>query len=285
MNGLLPPRPPPGAAPAPPQGAGGLFDAHCHLQDDRLAGSLPGVLERARAAQVHGFASAGSSEADWARLRDLDVPGLVRGYGLHPWYVGARSPGWLQVLGTFLEEPGTFVGEVGLDHLLRDRDEAAQARVLREQVDLARSLGRPLVLHAVRALEPVEAILQDLGPLPDGFLCHAFRGPVDRIPSLVRLGGHFSIAATVLRTRNRKVRDAAAAVPLERLLLETDSPDLPPDDARDLRVGPDGRILNEPSLLQRVLACVASLRGLEPELLARATTRNAGRFYRCPPLE
>lgn len=263
----------------------GLFDAHCHLQDPRLAPILPGVVERARDAGIQWFASAGSSEADWAPLRDLAVAGLVRGYGLHPWYVGDRSPRWLQSLASFLEEPGSFVGEVGLDHLLRDRDEAAQVQVMREQVDLARSLGRPFVIHAVRALEPVEALLSDQGPFPDGFLCHAFRGPVDRIPSLLRLGGHFSIAATVLRTRNRKVRDAAVAVPLERLLVETDAPDLAPDAALDLQVGPDGRALNEPMVLRRVLACVAELRRQDPELLARTTAENAARFYRFPPTE
>ena len=260
-----------------------LFDAHCHLQDPRLAPHLEPALERAAEVGVEGFACAGVHEADWDSVLELArrLPGVVPCLGLHPWHVGQRGEHWLAGLEARLLASGAAVGEVGLDRWVQPRHEAAQRGVLRAQLLLARRLDRPVVLHCVRAWGWMMDVLQELGDFPAGLLFHSFSGPVDLVPRLLALGGWFSFSGAVTRQRSRRARAAAAHVPLDRLLLESDAPDLAPDlpphevPWRDDR----GRVINQPAYLTLVNTAVAALRGMAPEELAQSSRDNARRLF------
>lgn len=259
-----------------------LFDAHCHLQDRRLSGSIDAVMGRARAAGVAGFSCCATGEPDWPAVRDLAgrFPDVVPSLGVHPAYLGTRAAGWKDRLRERLQAlPAAGVGEIGLDRTIEEANDAEQMAVFREQLDLAREFGRPVSVHCRRAWGVLLEMLPRLAAGLPGFVVHSFSGAADHIAPLVRCGGFFSFSGVVTRSRNRRGQAAAQAVPLDRLLIETDAPDLMPSRPDLGPVGPDTP--NEPANLACVCRRVAELRGMPPEELAGVTLRNARRLFLC----
>ena len=254
-----------------------LFDAHCHLQDEKLAGDLAGVMARAAAAGVAGAMCCGSSESDWpATLAVAEkFPGVQLSLGLHPWYVGERQPGWLDRLSALLvAHPHAGVGEIGLDHALEDADLAVQEQVLLDQFALSISLKRPASLHCRRAFGRLLELLPQFGKHPVGFVVHSFSGAAELVAPLEKLGAYFSFSGSITRSGNKRGHAALRAVPADRLLLETDAPDLMPVIAGRV---PEGA--NEPANLVHILRAAAELRGTTEDALAALTWTNAQRLF------
>lgn len=238
-------------------------DAHCHLDDASFSDDLPAVLGRAREAEITGFVVAGVDPDSWVRQRALAarVPGLLWTAGLHP-CVAARLPTEaaaraLAALPACFEGPdrATGLGETGLDTRFCPKSTLeAQLVVFRESLALARALDVSIVLHVngpgthLRTLQRLKA---DGLPRAGGMV-HAYSGSAELVPEYVALGLHISFAGTVCRPEARKVHAAALAVPAERLLVETDAPDLAP---------PGASRRNEPAHLRAVAEAVAALRG------------------------
>lgn len=258
-----------------------LVDAHCHLQDERLAPVLPEVMNRARLAGVHSMVCCGLSEEDWAAVLQLAEQfrgAVIPVLGLHPWYIKNRSTHWLERLSELLRaHPEAGVGECGLDHAIEDRDDTDQDKVLIAQLDLARELKRPVWLHSRRAWGRLPDLLTEWGRHEPGVVIHSYSGPVELIQSLSDLNVYFSFSGSITRSNNRRGRAAAAAVPSERLLVETDAPDLPPV----IREAPPGETrvpeINEPANLVYVVSALAEVRGWTVLETAQITTANAKR--------
>lgn len=253
-----------------------LFDAHCHLQDDKLAGDLAGVMARAAVAGLAGAMCCGSSESDWpATLAVAEkFPWVQSSLGLHPWYVRDRQPGWLERLRALLmASPRSGVGEIGLDHALEDADLADQEQVFVEQFALSVELRRPVSLHCRRAFGRLLELLPRLGEHPAGFLIHSFSGAAELVAPLTKLGAYFSFSGSITRSGNKRGHAALRAVPADRLLIETDAPDLMPVIAGCV---PEGA--NEPANLVHVLCAAAALRGVTEGELAALTRANAQRL-------
>ncbi|MGE5611304.1 MAG: TatD family hydrolase [Bacillota bacterium] len=259
-----------------------LVDCHLHLQDPVLAAELPAVLDRARAGGVRRLVCNGTSEADWPRVAELAKahPQVVACFGLHPWYAAGRSGRWLENLKQFLDAMPSGVGEIGLDRWIEPRDESAQEEVFRAQLGLARERGRPVMIHCLWAWGWLMDVLEDEEPLGAGMLIHAYGGSVDLIKPLAARGAYFSFAGNVLEERKAKGREALRAVPLDRLLVETDSPDmLPPGAYRRFSIrAADGKEYNEPGNLPEVLRGIAQVRGESEERLAEVIWGNAERL-------
>lgn len=256
-----------------------LFDAHVHLQDERLAADRGGVVARAMAAGVTGMVCCGCTAGDWAAVAELAdrVPGLIPAFGVHPWYVAGQPPDWLERLAGWLERhPAAGVGEVGLDHAVAERDDVRQAEYLAAQLALARARGRPVSVHCRRAWAALADALREAGPLPAGFVVHAYSGGIEFIDAVAAAGGYFSFSGSLTYPGNRRGAAAAAAVPAERLLIETDAPDMAPWVAG---VRPDRTVPNEPANLPVVARRVAELRGMDVAELAALTARNARRLF------
>lgn len=228
-----------------------------------------------------------TSEKDWDRVRELagQIPEIVPCFGIHPWYLSGRQPGWQDRLSTLLESLPCAIGEAGLDRWHDDRDEKQQEEIFRDQLELARQYRRPIMVHCLKAWGWLERVLNEFGELPAGFLLHAYGGSIEFVRPLADKGAFFSFAGNVLDERKTRMREALRAVPPDRLLLETDSPDLPPPD--QYRVGQtpaDGhRYRNEPANLGRIFPAVAALRGEEPERLAAVVRDNALRLLSSIP--
>lgn len=254
-----------------------LADSHCHIQDERLADSAEDVLTRARAAGVRLFICCGTAPRDWQAVAQLaaGAADVVPAYGLHPWHVGERSDTWKDDLRSrLLSDPRAAVGEIGLDHAIRQRNDDGQMTTFAEQLRIAVELRRPACIHCRKAWGALLPALEETRP-PSGFVIHSYSGPAELVAPLTELGAHFSFSATVTWSRNRRAHGAAASVPTDRLLIETDAPDLPPAPEN----GAPPVEINEPANLVRVLRAVAAIRGVTEQDLAETTWNNTIRLF------
>ena len=253
-----------------------LFDSHCHLQDARLLPAVDDVVRRAAAAGVERMLCCGSAGDDWNDVLGVSerYPAVIPALGLHPWYVAERSPRWLETLRALLELSGASIGEIGLDHWREPVDEEAQEEVFVAQLALAAELGRPVSIHCLKAWGKMMEILQTRKLPAAGMVFHSYAGPVELVEPLAELGAYFSFSGSITREGNKRGHKAVAAVPWDRLLVETDSPDLKPVFAEKAPDSP-----NEPANLVHVAAMVAKLRAASVEEVAARTRQNAVRLF------
>jgi len=265
------------APPAP------LIDCHVHLQEAVFAPDLGDVLGRAAEAGVRRLVCNGTREDDWPSVLRIAraSPGVVPCFGLHPWYVAGRSPDWLPKLECLLQTVPSGVGEVGLDRRADGRDEAAQEALFRAQLALGRRFHRPVMIHCVRAWGWFLDVLRDEAPLPAGMLLHAYSGSAELLGELLERGAYFSFAGSVLAAGRRRTQGALQQVPLDRLLIETDAPALPPPATGHPgsagSVGGSDR--DEPANLPALLRGIAELRGMTQARLSQSVWENACRFF------
>lgn len=257
-----------------------FFDAHCHLQDERLRASLPQVMARAAAAGVGLLSCCGSSTGDWADVRRISrkYPGVLPSLGLHPWYIAGRPADWADRLRAELDAGASGIGEIGLDHAIEPRQDADQESVFLQQLRIARERSLPVTIHCRRAWGRLIELLEGFGCLPGGFVIHSYSGSHELVPRIVELGGYLSFSGSITRTSNTRGRRAITAVPADRLLLETDAPDIPPD------TGAEPVEVNEPANLVHVVRAAAYLRGVPEGEIAAVTRRNAGALFRAEVL-
>lgn len=250
-----------------------LYDVHCHLQDGRIGADLPAVLERAAAAGVRRVMCCGIDPGDWPTVLDLAArhPMVRPSLGLHPWYLDRRTTDWRERLETLLRDNRCAVGEIGLDHHLPAETRPLQLESFRFQVRLANRLDRPASIHCRRAWRPLLETLKAEGGLGAGGLVHAYGGAPDLVPALERRNLMISFAGGITRPNARRPVEACRAVSDDRLLVETDSPDILPTGCP----GPH----NEPACIVRVLDAVARARGMSPETAAERTWANARRLF------
>lgn len=260
-----------------------LFDCHNHIQDERLFPMLERVMERAHLAGVAKMGIKGCCEADWPRVAEI-VNRYENSYlavGLHPWFISERSDQCFQTLEQLLTSyPQASVGEIGIDHAVENRDHSDQERVFLTQLELARKYDRPVTIHCRQAWGRLIELLDQFGELPRGMLIHCFGGSAEVATELVKRGAYISFSGSITRPNAKKAGPAIRAVPDDRILIETDAPDIMPcnlDEASCLVA--DGQVLNEPANLPYVLTKAAELRGVSAESLANLTFRNAERFF------
>lgn len=249
-----------------------LVDSHSHIDVAEFAHDRDTVLTRARAVGVTRQIVPAIEFATWESLRALCAreDGLHPAYGLHPMLLHAHRDAHLDALGAWLErERPVAVGECGLDYFVEGLDRERQRIVFRRQLELARELALPVVLHARRAVDDVLAMVRDAGVRG---VVHSFSGSAEQARQAFKLGLSLGIGGPVTYARATRLRGIVAAMPIEHLLLETDSPDQP------LHGHPGER--NEPARLTEVLDVVAQLRGVDREEIARATTANAIALFR-----
>jgi TatD DNase family protein len=258
-----------------------LIDAHNHLQEEVLVPYVEGLLNRARAAGVGEMWCNGTAEDDWQNVLDLATAhdDILPFFGLHPWFVKDRSPDWLARLEQFLDTTPSAIGEIGLDRHIQDRDEPAQEEVFRAQLRLARDRALPVTIHCLKAWGWMIDVLTDLPALPP-MLIHAYGGSAEVVQPLTKMGTFFSFGGSVLGENHLRARAALQAIPLDRLLIETDAPALLPPEPyrRHTLLTPDGQQYNEPANLPLIAEGIAQLVGVSSERLTSLTAENAARF-------
>lgn len=255
-------------------------DAHCHLDCPSFDEDRDAVLARARAAGVTGLVLAGVQPCEWPRQRALAAaaPGVRWTAGLHPMVAAESDDAAIDEALAALpaaftgEAPASGIGELGLDtRFARKETLPRQLDCFRRQLAVARALDKPVVLHILGAHGRALEVLRADGLPSAGGMVHAYSGSAELVRDYERLGLHLSIAGTVARPDARKVHLAAAAVSPDRLLIETDAPDLAPPDLGSRR--------NEPAAVVRVAAAVAAIRGEPVETVLRRAAANAARLF------
>lgn len=263
-----------------------LYDTHCHLQVSALQSLGQGLFERARLAGVAGFVVCATEPGDWpdvALLADQHVE-VLPAFGVHPWYMPEGDPSlWLDALeGILKAHPRAWVGEIGVDRTagppLKLQEEA-----FAPQLALAGKLGRPASLHCRRTWDRLGWHLARR-PHPDvPVVLHSFGGSVDVARQFLDYNAYFSFSGALTRERNQRLPEVVKFLPRDRVLIETDSPDLLPQDL--WRENPDRP--NEPAHLVQVLNRLASLWGFSPEQTAAILETNVeklvGLYFRSGP--
>jgi TatD DNase family protein len=252
-----------------------LFDTHAHLHFPDFADDLPAVLERAHASGVRRFVTIGTdvetTRAALALAERLD--GVWASAGIHPHDAAeADEEAFAEIerLGAHPRIVG--IGEVGLDFFRNLSPRDAQERTLRRLLDLARRLGKPVLVHCRDAHDETLAILAEARVGEVGGIMHCFSGDVAIARRCLDLGLTISLAGPVTYPNARALPDVARFVPADRLVIETDCPYLPPQGHRGRR--------NEPAYLALTAARVAALRGEPLDALASRLSDNARRLFR-----
>jgi TatD DNase family protein len=240
-----------------------LYDAHNHLQDERLANVAATALDQSFAEGLSAMVVNGSCEEDWPQVLALAErhPEVIPSFGYHPWYVSERTVQWEEKLAGFLDKVPSVVGEIGLDRWIKNHDDQAQEEVFRRQLRIAADRDLPASIHCLQAWGKLYELLKAEERPACGFVLHSYGGPAEMIPALAKLGAYFSLPGYFAHERKTRQREAFRQVPTERLLIETDAPDqlLPDHLNRHPTTAPDGKPVNHPANISAVYTFASEL--------------------------
>ena len=249
-----------------------MIDSHCHLADDAFAADIEAVVGRAREAGLTRalcILAAGDEKesAAAARVRAL-WPDVRFSVGVHPHHAGqfaGAAPAAVDVVRSAIETEGAWaIGEIGLDYHYDFAPQEVQRDILAAQLTLARELALPVVIHTREATDDTFDELRRAGPIRGVF--HCFTGDVAMARRALDIDFYVSLSGIVTFPRATGLREVAAMLPADRLLIETDAPYLAPVPHRGKR--------NEPALVTRVAEVIAEARGTSSAEIASLATRN-----------
>lgn len=254
-------------------------DAHNHLQDPRLGDPAP-VIAAMRAAGVARCVVNATRESDWTAVGNLAqaYPDFViPAFGIHPWQAHTASEGWQGRLAGMLEKhPRSSIGECGLDQWISSPPVEIQSPVFRDQLRLAREMKRPITIHCLKAWGPLFEIFAESQP-PGRFLMHSFGGSIEIARRLIPAGAYFSFSGYFLQKRKSATLEVFRQLPHDRILLETDAPDMRPPDECASHILP-GK-LNHPANLPLIGQALADALGISRENLSELTRSNTARCF------
>ena len=251
-----------------------LIDSHCHLADEAFAPDLKQVADRAQAAEVQrALCILSADEPDEVERCDLvraAWPAIVFGTAVHPHrakpYAGRAGDAASTTRMAVNRSQAVAVGEIGLDYHYDFSPRDVQREVFAAQVELALQLDRPVVIHTREAMEDTVGVLREVGAGRVRGVMHCFTGSVDEARLALDLGFLISLAGIVTFPKSSSLREVAAFVPDDRLLIETDAPYLAPVPHRGKR--------NEPAFVVDTLNAIARVRGADAEQLSAIIVRN-----------
>ena len=254
-----------------------LFDSHCHLDDERFDADRAETIDRVQAGGVQRCVCVGSDLPSSKRCIALaDAYDFIyAAAGVHPHEAKDAPADYLDRLKALLAHPKVVaLGEIGLDYYYDLSPRDTQRRVMEEQIDLALETDMPVIFHIRDAHgEMLERLKARGGRLPAGVI-HCCSASAEMVREYLKMGFYISFAGPITFKNAAAPVAASREVPLDRLLIETDSPYLAPVPLRGRR--------NEPANVRYILEKQAEIHGVAPEELAEITFRNACALYRIP---
>ena len=259
-----------------------LFDSHCHLDFPVFDENRGTLLEQCFAAGIHHICLPATEQEHWSRLRSLtgrhnSGVHIWGALGLHPYFLNSHEDEYLEQLDQILNnkpEHIVAVGEVGLDLYMENPDLPRQEELLNAQILIAAHHGLPLILHVRKAHDQVASILRRL-KFQEGGIVHAWSGSDQQAEAFFRLGFKLGIGGSLTYDRAKRLHKQVATFPLEHLVLETDSPDIPP-------AGLPAGESNTPLTLLPVLKKMTELRQEDSTVIERQLTCNTRNVLRLP---
>ena len=251
--------------------AGMFVDSHCHLDLSPLSEDTEAILSRMRAAKVDAALCVSVTLEDFPRVRALarDHANLWASVGVHPDYPDCLEPDVQTLVDLAAYEKIVAIGETGLDYFRITEDAPWQRERFRTHIRAARQTGLPLIIHTRAASRDTIAIMREENAAECAGVLHCFTEDWDTASAALDMGFYISFSGIVTFKNAHQVHDVATRVPMDRLLIETDSPYLAPVPFR-------GKT-NEPGFVPHVATRIAALKALTQQEVARQTTDN---FYR-----
>jgi TatD DNase family protein len=249
-----------------------FIDTHCHFDAAEFDADRDAEYARAVAAGValQVVPSITRANFDAVAATCARYPGCLPAWGLHPMYIAVHTPGDLDALrAQIVAQRPLAIGEIGLDLFVRDLDVATQEFFYVEQLKLAHEFDLPVLLHCRKANDELLKHLRRIKVR--GGIAHAFNGSPQQAEAFIKLGFKLGFGGAFTWPRANNLRRLAVDLPLEVIVLETDSPDIPPVWI--------GRGRNAPGELPRIAQTLADLRGIPLQQVAQATTRNARELF------
>lgn len=253
-----------------------LIDTHAHLDAEQFADDLPAVLERAHAAGVAQIVTVATTAASSAACIALASkhPNLFATVGIHPNSAAEAAPSaWDEVVALASHHKVVGIGETGLDRHWNDTPFPQQEEYFARHLELSRRVHKPIVIHCREAeadvLRMLRADFDQHGPIRG--VMHSFVGDAAMAEACLAIGLVLSFAGMLTYKNAAALREAAAKLPLDKVLVETDCPYLSPVPLRGKR--------NEPAHVVHTAACLAELHGVTPKALAEQTTRKARELF------
>ncbi|WP_026395161.1 TatD family hydrolase [Acetobacterium malicum] len=252
-----------------------LIDSHAHIDDQKFNEDREAVLENARAAGVELIINPGADEASSFRAVAMSekYPMVYATVGIHPHdakdYDAHKHDALLTEWAS--KEKVVAIGEIGLDYHYDYSPRDVQQEVFIRQLIIAKAVALPIVIHNRESMEDMVKILKEYFTPEYGGIMHSYSGSVEMAKVFLDMGFHLSISGPLTFSNARKLPEVVAMMPLDRLLIETDSPYLTPTPHRGKR--------NEPAYVRFVAAEIARIRGITVEAVAEITTANAKRVF------
>ncbi len=252
-------------------------DVHNHLHDPRFGDPAPLIAAMQEVGVTCCVVNA-TREDDWHAVADLAArfSEFVRpAFGIHPWHADTATDGWRERLADLLtDHPHASLGECGLDGWVNSPPLDVQLPVFQAQLDLAREMDRPITIHCLKAWNPLFDVFA--ASPPPRFLMHSFGGSLELANRLIPLGAWFSFSGYFLQPRKSKILEVIRNLPHERILVETDAPDMLPISSAITHPLPAG--LNHPANLPAIANSLAAALSITPDELAAITRDNTQRW-------
>lgn len=251
-----------------------LFDTHAHLDSGAFRRDLPEILARLPGQGIGLLMNPGcdlpSSQAACALARE--TPWIYAAVGLHPDAADQISPAVVDTLARLVKDNPKVkaIGEIGLDYHYEDVPRQQQQACFRQQLALAQELGLPVIIHQREAAQDTLDILGEFPQVTGVFHCYA--GSAEMAVQLTRRGWYIGFTGVITFKNARKLVETAQAIPLDRMVIETDCPYMAPEPFRGKR--------NDPGYLYRMAQRLGELRGLSQGEMEQITMENGKRLYR-----
>ena len=249
------------------------WDTHTHLQDMAFGPDRNEVVKRAIKKGVQRLLCCATGPGDWEAVYRLALKYesfVIPAFGIHPLYLNDLCEGWEERLEVYLKKIPSAVGEIGLDFWVEKADQEKQKEVFLKQLLLAEKLNRPVSVHCRKAWEALLNLWKERGKKVR-MVMHSYSGSADTMKALLKGDVCFSFSGAITRPGHLKTAKVLKALPLDRILFETDCPDLIPWGCPGQR--------NEPSCLPLVVKAGASLMGMEEQELALRAFENSERIF------
>jgi TatD DNase family protein len=265
-----------------------LIDTHCHLDAPEFDVDRDEVSQAALKNGVGAIVMPAVARENFQTVIDLSAcnPHVYYALGVHPMYVDNAHPSDLSLLKKLIEaqlssQKLVAVGEIGLDFFVTQQNRETQEYFFSEQLKIAQAFDLPVILHVRRAVDDVLKHLRKYKVR--GGIAHAFNGSAQQAETFIQLGFKLGFGGAMTYTRALKIRELAKTLPLESIVLETDSPDIPP-----AWLGTKGR--NSPAELMKIAQTLADLRAIEITQIIEITGKNAAKILPnlgtlCTPLQ
>ncbi len=251
-----------------------FIDSHCHLSYPELAADLTGVLERMRAARVIGALNVCTTLPEFATVIAVaeTEPDIVASVGVHPDTTDTPEPTVDELVSLANHPKVVAIGETGLDYYRLTEPLEWQRQRFRVHIRAARAAGKPLIIHTRAAAADTLRVMREEGAGEAGGVMHCFTETLDTARAVLDMGFLISFSGIVTFRNATDLQEVARAVPLDRLLIETDAPYLAPVPLRGKR--------NEPSFVPHVATKIAELHECDIETVANGSTANFRRIFK-----